>query len=87
MGLETCKAILGLGVVFILLGVVFTLWSKRERNKYYNSIILTKRDVKEFMTHDPERPWLSAWNIGGTISLIIGIILAIAGGVLWLVLY
>ncbi len=87
MPLATCQAILGMGGFFILLGVAFTLWNKKERNKYYNSILFTKRDVKEFVTHEPERPWLKAWQIGGRISLIIGIILAVAGGVLWLVFY
>jgi hypothetical protein len=75
-----------MGGFFILLGVVFILWNRREKKSYYNSI-LTRRDVKEFITHEPERSWLNAWQIGGRISLIIGIMLAIAGGVLWLVLF
>jgi hypothetical protein len=87
MSLASCQAILGMGGFFILLGLAFILWNRREKKKYYNSILLTQRDMKEFMTHEPERPWLSAWQIGGRISLIIGIMLAIAGGVLWLVLY
>jgi hypothetical protein len=87
MTLATCQVILGMGGFFILLGVAFILWNKRERNKYYNSILLTQKDVKEFMTHEPERPWLNAWQIGGRISLLLGIILALAGGILWLVLY
>jgi len=87
MPLAGCQAILGLGGFFILLGVVFILWNRKEKKRYYNSILLTRKDVKEFMTHEPERSWLSAWQVGGRISLIIGIILAIAGGVLWLVLY
>jgi hypothetical protein len=87
MSLASCQAILGMGVFFILLGVAFILWNRKEKKRYYNSILLTQRDVKEFMTHEPERSWLSAWQIGGRISLIIGITLVIAGGVLWLVLY
>lgn len=86
MPLASCQAILGMGGFFILLGIAFTLWNRKERRKYYNSI-LTQRDIKEAITHEPERPWLSAWQIGGRISLIIGIMLAIAGGILWLVLY
>jgi len=86
MSLASCQAILGLGVFFILLGIAFVLWNKREQEKYYDSISAQK-DVKEFITREPERPWLSAWQIGGKISLIIGIILAIAGGVLWIILY
>ena len=87
MSLASCQAILGMGGFFILLGLAFILWNKKEKKTYYNSILSTRKDLKEFMTHEPERPWLNAWQIGGRISLIIGIILALAGGVLWLVLY
>jgi hypothetical protein len=86
MSLASCQVILGMGGFFVLLGIVFILWNRREKKKYYNSV-LTRRDVKELITHEAERSWLNAWQIGGRISLIIGIILAIAGGVLWLVLY
>jgi len=75
-----------MGLFFILSGIAFILWNRRERNIYYNSI-LRRRDVKEFITHEPERPWLNAWQVGGRISIMIGTLLAIAGGVLWLVLY
>lgn len=85
MSLANCRAILGMGIFFILLGIAFMLWNKREKKTYYNSLV-TRRDMKEFITHEPERPWLNAWQIGGRISLIIGIILVIAGGVLWLIL-
>jgi len=86
MPLATCQAILGMGGFFILLGVIFILWNKKEKKAYYNSI-LTQKDVKEFITHEPERPWLNAWQIGGRMSVILGILLALAGGILWLVLY
>ncbi len=86
ISLATCQIILWMGCFFILLGVVFILWGRREKKVYYDSI-LKKKDVKEFMTHEPERFWLHAWPIGARICLIIGIMLAIAGGVLWLVLY
>ena len=83
MPLVTCQAILGMGGFFILLGIIFILWNRREKNKYYNDILLTERDVKEAITHEPERSWLSAWQIGATICFIVGIAMAIAGGVMW----
>jgi len=86
MPLASCQAILGIGVAFVFLGVASMLWSRKEKKAYYNSIA-AQRDVKEFITHEPERPWLDAWRIGGRIFLIIGVMLAIAGGVLWLILY
>ena len=86
MTLGVCKAILALGVFFIVLGVAFLLWNRREVKSYYNSKS-TKRDLGEFLFHEPERLWLNAWQVGGRIALVLGILLTIAGGVLWLMLY
>ena len=85
MPLASYQVILAMGGFFLLLGIIFVLWNKRERKRYYNSILLTQRDIKESLTHEPERPWLHAWQIGGRISLIVGIVLLIIGGILWLI--
>jgi hypothetical protein len=77
------QVILGMGGFFVLLGIIFILWNKREKKKYYNSILLTRRDIKETITHEHERFWLLAWQIGGRVSLIVGIVLLIIGGILW----
>lgn len=85
MTLATCQAILAMGIFFILLGITFLLWNRKEVKTYYNSKS-TQRDLKEFLAHEPERLWLNAWQIGGRVALVLGTILAIAGGVLWLML-
>lgn len=85
MSLANYQAILAMGGFFVLLGIISMLWNKREKRRYYNSILLTQRDIKETITHEHERFWLHAWQIGGRISLIIGIMLLIAGGVLWFI--
>ncbi len=85
MTLATCQAILAMGIFFILLGVTFLLWNRKEMKTYYNSKS-TQRDLKEFLAHEPERPWLNAWQIGGRVAIVLGTLLAIAGGVLWLTL-
>ena len=77
------QVILGMGGFFVLLGIIFILGNRREKRKYYNSILLTRRDIKETITHEHERFWLQAWRIGGWISLIVGIVLLIIGGILW----
>ena len=82
MSLATYQIILVLGGCFLLLGIIFILWNKREKNRYYNSILLTRRDIKETITHEHERFWLHAWKIGGWISLIVGIVLLIIGGIM-----
>lgn len=78
------QAILGMGGFFLLLGAILIIWNRREKNRYYDSILLTRRDIKESFTHDPERPWLGAWQVGGRISLILGAVLLIVAGVFWL---
>jgi len=85
MTLATCQAILAMGIFFILLGITFLLWNRKEVKTYYNSKS-TQRDLKEFLAHEPERPWLNAWQIGGRVAIVLGTLLAIAGGVLWLTL-
>lgn len=85
MTLATCQAILAMGIFFLLLGVTFLFWNRKEVKTYYNSQS-TQRDLKEFLAHEPERPWLNAWQIGGRVALVLGTLLAIAGGVLWLML-
>jgi len=57
------QVILGMGGFFLLLGIIFILGNKREKKKYYNSILLTQRDIKETITHEHERFWLHAWKI------------------------
>ncbi len=83
MSLASYQIILVMGGCFLLLGIIFILWNKREKNKYYNSILLTRRDIKETITHEHERFWLQAWQIGGRISLVVGIVLLIIGSILW----
>ena len=83
MSLANYQIILAMGGFFLLLGIVFILWNRREKRKYYNNILLTRRDIKESITHEPDRPWLHAWQIGGRMSLIVGIVLLIIGGILW----
>jgi len=78
------QVILGMGGFFVLLGIIFIFGNKREKKRYYNSILLTRRDIKETITHEHERFWLHAWQIGGRISLIVGIVLLIIGGILGL---
>ena len=80
---QAILAILAMGGFFILLGIISILWNKREKKRYYNSILLTQRDIKESLTHEPRRSWLHAWQTGGGIFLTIGIVLLIIGGILW----
>ncbi len=86
MSLASCQAILGMGIFFLVLGLGFIGWDRRENKAYYDSL-LDRKDLREYIERQPQRSWMNAWRTGGQISLILGLLLAIAGGVLWLILY
>ncbi len=86
MSLASCQAILGMGIFFLVLGLGFIGWDRREKRAYYDSL-LDRKDLREYIERQPQRSWMSAWRTGGQISLILGLLLAIAGAVLWLILY
>ena len=76
--------IIGMGGVFILLGIIAFFRGKREEKSYYDSIS-TRPDVREFLEHEPERPEPGALKIGGWIAMAIGLLMVVMGGafLLW----
>lgn len=76
--------LMGVGGLFILLGLASLLWGKREDKGYYDSL-RTRTDVREFLEHTPERPELGALQMGGWISIAIGLLMLALGGafLLW----
>jgi hypothetical protein len=86
MAVATCWAILGMGAFFTIFGVVALLLGRRERSRYYDSILKGK-DIKEYITHEPQRSWLGAWVLGGKISMVLGLLLLGAAGVILLVVW
>ena len=79
-----CFILMGMGGVFILLGIIAFFRGKREEKSYYNSIA-SRHDVREFLEHKPERPEPEALKIGGWIAIAIGLIMLVIGGafLLW----
>jgi len=76
--------VIGLGVLFILLGLALLIWGKKEEKNYYNALT-GRHDVREFMEHWPIRIEPGALKLGGWITIAIGILMAILGGafMLW----
>ena len=74
--------LLGMGGLFILLGLGAIIWDKREKKSYYNTISAHK-DVREYLVHQPERPELGALKIGGWIAIAIGLVMIAVGGANW----
>jgi len=75
---------MGLGGLFILLGLAGIIWGKREEKSYYDALS-TRPDVREFLEHWPQRPEPGALKIGGWIAMAIGLLMLVMGGafLLW----
>ena len=75
--------LVGMGGGFIVLGIIGILWGRYEEKKYY-SALAERRDVREFVSHWPERPQPGSLKIGGWIAFAAGAIMLIVGFILWL---
>ncbi len=75
--------LMGMGGLFILLGLGAIIWDRREEKGYYDSLS-TRPDVREFLEHLPQRPRLGALKIGGRIAIAIGLLMLVIGGALLL---
>ncbi|MFC2025482.1 hypothetical protein ACFLTG_03650 [Chloroflexota bacterium] len=75
--------LMGLGGLFILLGIAAIIWGRSEEKSYYDSLS-TRFDEREFLEHWPRRPQFEALKIGGWLILSIAVLMIIAGGALLL---
>lgn len=75
---------MGMGGLFILLGLAAIIWDRSEEKSYYDSLS-TRPDKREFLEHWPQRPQFGALKIGGRIAIALGLLMIIMGGafLLW----
>ena len=83
MPLYECFVLMGMGGLFILLGLGAIIWDRREKKSYYDSIT-TRPDMREYLDHWPQRPEHGALKIGGWIAIAIGLLMLVMGGGFWL---
>lgn len=76
--------LLGLGAAFLFLGIGAYFWGRAEEKSYYDSMPTVRVDIREFLERLPFRPEPGALKIGGWISMAIGLLMLLAGGVIWL---
>lgn len=79
-----CLALIGIGGLFIIIGLATIIWGKREEKGYYNTLAKRPGDTREFMEHWPPRLQPGALKTGGWIALAIGVVMLITSGVLYL---
>ncbi len=79
-----CFVLIGMGGLFILLGLAAIIWGRSEEKSYYDSLS-SRTDAREFLEHWPQRPQFGALRIGGWIAIAIGVLMAVLGGafLLW----
>ncbi len=84
MPLHDWFILMGMGGLFILLGLAAIIWGRSEEKSYYNSLS-TRTDKREFLEHWPRRPQFGALKIGGRIAIAIGVLMIVIGGafLLW----
>ena len=76
--------LMGMGGLFILLGLAAIIWGKTEEKGYYSSLS-TRTDMREYLEHSPQRPESGALKVGGWIAMAIGLLMVVMGGafLLW----
>ena len=84
MPLHDWFILMGMGGLFILLGLAAIIWGRREEKSYYDSLS-TRPDAREFLEHQPQYPQPVALKIGGWIAIAIGLLIVAMGGIslLW----
>ena len=76
--------LIGVGGGFMVLGLLGILWGRYEEKKYFE-VMARQRDVREFVSHWPERPQPGALKTGGWIAIGLGFLLLLTGIIAWLV--
>ena len=74
--------IMGMGGVFLLLGLATLLWGRGEEKSYYDAIS-ARADVREYLDHRPQRPEPGALKVGGWITIAVGLLMLALGGGFW----
>lgn len=76
--------LMGIGGLFVVIGLASFLWGKREEKGYYNALAKRPGDIREFVNHWPPRPQPGALKAGGWIAMAVGVVMLITGGAFWL---
>ncbi len=75
--------LVGIGGLFIFLGLVAIIWGRIEAKGYYDSLS-GRTDVREYLEHWPRHPYSLTLKAGGWIAFASGLIMLAVGGGFWL---
>jgi hypothetical protein len=72
--MDQSSMVMIVGGAFIFVGLVLFVMDRRE-SAAYRDRLMSKHDMVEFMTNWPPRWWLKALELGGVISVAVGVVL------------
>ena len=75
--------LMGMGGLFVLLGLAALMGGKREEKGYYDALS-SRTDMREFMERSPEQSGPGALKGGGGIAIGVGLIMGAMGVSFWL---
>ena len=75
--------IIGIGVFFIILGLIVTLWA-RGKARGYGDILSRREELRSFLGYWPESIDPGALKTGGLLFVVVGVAMMILGAVLLL---
>ena len=81
MSVRDCLILIGVGGLFLVLGIMMYTWGKREEESYYGEVAKRPGDTREFMERWPPRQQPGALKLGGVIAIGLGAILLVTGGI------
>ncbi len=74
--------LMGLGGLFLIVGIALVVGGKRAESSYYGSPS-TRLDVKEYLGSDPN-PGFESLKVGGWLAIAVGLVMLALGGGFWL---
>lgn len=80
MLIRDCLILIGVGGLFLVIGILMYTWGKREEERYYSEVAKRPGDTREFMERWPPRQQPGALKIGGVIAIALGAVLLVTGG-------
>ena len=83
MQLQDFFMLMGVGGLFIILGIGSVIWGVVEEKHYYNALAEKPGDIREFLDRSPHHPQPAALRIGGWIAIAVGVVLLAVGFALW----
>ena len=73
--------VMGIGGLFVFLGLIIMLWA-RHKQKGYGDVLSRREELRSFLGYWPDFILPSELRVGGWVSVVVGVALIVLGVVL-----